>query len=80
MEIAVPSKYLGNYYRSHETSSINYEVSLMLSYCGNNIIATVGRKHNLHNRYQNFALLLQQLKSGLKRTIKWDKFQLKLLT
>ena len=63
VEIVAPVKDLGNFQRSLELPLINCEITLDLTLSTNCVIC----KDN--------AKLLQQLKSGFKRTINWNKYQ-----
>ena len=86
-EIIVPLKYLSNFWRTLEMPLINCEVNLILTWSKDCVITnstgegkfaitetklyvpviTLSTKDN--------AKLLQQLKSGFKRTINWNKYQ-----
>ena len=87
VEIVVPLKYLSNFWRTLEMSLINCEVNLILTWSKDCVITnstgegkfaitetklyvpvvTLSTKDN--------AKLLQQLKSGFKRTINWNKYE-----
>ena len=89
VEIMVPLKYLSNFWRTLEMSLINCEVNLILTWSSTRVITnstgagtfeitdtklyvpvvTLSTKEN--------AKLLQQLKSGFKRVINWNKYLLK---
>ena len=89
VEIMVPPKYLSNFWRTLEMPLINCEVNLILTWSSTCVITnstgagtfeitdtklyvlvvTVSTKEN--------AKLLQQLKSGFKRVINWNKYLLK---
>ena len=86
VEIMVPSKYLSNFWRTLELPLINCEVNLILTWSSTCVITnstgagtfeitdtklyvpvvTLSTKEN--------AKLLQQLKSGFKRVINWNKY------
>ena len=85
-EIMVPLKYLSNFWRTLEMPLINCEVNLILTWSSTCVITnstgagtfeitdtklyvpvvTLSTKEN--------AKLLQQLKSGFKRVINWNKY------
>ena len=87
VEIAVTLKYFSNFWRTLEMPLINCEVNLILTWSKDCVITnstgegkfaitetklyvpvvTLSTKDN--------AKLLQQLKSGFKRTINWNKYQ-----
>ena len=87
VKIIVPLKYLSNFSRTLEMPLINCEVSLILTWWSTCVITssstgegrftitdtkvcvpvvTLSTQHNVK--------LLQQLKSGFKRTINWNKY------
>ena len=101
VEIAIPLKYLGNFWRSLDIPLINCEITLVLSWYKECVL--VGRAHRgppaaapafitspenakfeitdckLHVPIvtlstENDNKLLEQLKSGFKRSIKWNKY------
>ena len=86
-KIAVSLKYLSNFWRTVEMSLINCEINLILILSENCIISERNRVTTFAityaKRYVPFvtlsthdnAKLLQQLKSGFKRTINWNKYQ-----
>ena len=93
VDIMVPSKYLSNFRRTLEISLINCKIDFILSSSTNCVLsnaadqatafATTDRKRyvpvvTLLN--QDNTKLLQQLKSGLKRKIGWNKYQSKITT
>ena len=74
---------------------INCEIDLDLNWCGKCVIvatdvANQGAIHSINDTKlyvplvtlstQDNAKLLEQLKSGFKRTINWNKYQSKILT
>ena len=87
VEIMVPLKYLSNFWRTLEMPLINCEVELILTWLKNCVIssATGETKFKITETKlyvpvvtlstQDNAKLLQQLKSGFKRTINWNKYQ-----
>ena len=88
VEIIVPLKHLSNFWRIFEMLLINCQVNLILiSFKGCVITNSTGAgKFEIKNAKlyvpivtlstQDNAKLLQQLKSGFKRTINWNKYQL----
>ena len=62
VERMVPLKYLSNFWRTLEMPLINCEVNLILIWSE----ITLSQKDN--------TKLLQQLKSGFKRVINWNKY------
>ena len=92
VEIAVPLKYLSNFRRTPEMLSINCEIDLILTWSEDCVIssATGATKFKIADTKlyipvvtlstQDNAKLLQQLKSGFKRTINWNKYQTKVST
>ena len=87
VEIIVPLKYLSNSWRTLEMPSINCEVNLILTWSKDCVItnSTGAGKFAITDTKlyvpvvtlstQDNAKLLQQLKSGFKRTINWNKYQ-----
>ena len=87
VEIIVPLKYLSNFWRTLEMPLINCEVSLFLTWSSTCVITNStgeGRFTITDTKLyvpvvtlstQDNAKLLQQLKSGFKRTINWNKYQ-----
>ena len=90
--IAVPLKYLSNFWKTLEMPLINYEINLLLTWSENYVISsTTGvTKCRITDTKlfvpvvtlstQDNAKLLQQLKSGFKRTINWNNYQPKIST
>ena len=89
-EIMVPLKYLSNFWRTLDMLLTNCEVNIILTWSANCIIssnttaiqatkfAITGTKRYvtvLTLSTNNNAKLLQQLKSGFRRTINWNKYQ-----
>ena len=87
IEIIVPLKYLSNFWRTPEMPLINCELELILTWFKNCVIssATEEKKFKVTEAKlyvpvvtlstKDNAKLLQQLKSGLKRTTNWDKYE-----
>ena len=92
VKIVVPLKYLSNFWRTLEIPLINCEVNLILTWSKDCVIssATGETKFKITDTKlyvpvvtlstQDNAKLLQQLKSGFKRTINWNKYQTKVST
>ena len=82
----VPLKYLSNFWRTLEIPLINCEVSLTLTWSPNYVItnSTSKGKFKITDTSlcipvvtlstQDNAKLLEQLKSGFKRVINWNKY------
>ena len=87
VEIAVTLKYFSNFWRTLEMPLINCEVNLILTWSKDCVIssATGETKFAITETKlyvpvvtlstQDNAKLLQQLKSGFKRTINWNKYE-----
>ena len=87
VEIIVPLKYLSNFWRTLEMPLINCEVNLILTWSKNCVISSAAGEIKFKiadtKLYipvvtlstQDNAKLLQQLKSGFRRTINWNKYQ-----
>ena len=87
VDIIVLLKYLSNFWRTLEMPLINCEVELMLTWSKDCVItnSTVEGKFAITETKlyvpvvtlstQDNAKLLQQLKSGFKRTINWNKYE-----
>ena len=87
VEIMTPSKYLSNIWRTLEIPLTNYEVNLTLTWSKNCVITNSegeGKVAITETKLyvpvvtlstQDNAKLLQQLKSGFKRTINWNKYE-----
>ena len=95
VEIIVPLKYLSNFWRTLEMPLTNCEITLDLNWYEKCIsvatnIANQGATFSITDTKlyvpviilltQNNAKLLEQLKSGFKRTINWNKYQAKVST
>ena len=89
VEIRVPLKYLSNFWRTLEMVLINCEINLILSWSGKCVIVSTdvaGQNARfaitdtklyvpvITLPQQDNAQLLQQLKSGFKRVINWNKY------
>ena len=89
VEIMVPLKYLSNFWRTLEMPLINCEINLILTWSENSVIYSTNNANQnatfaiTNTRLyvpavtlskQEYAKLLQQLKSVFKRTINWNKF------
>ena len=86
VEIMVPLKYLSNFWRTLEMPLINCEVNLILTWSSTCVITNstgAGRYEitdtKLYVPVVNLSIqedtkLLQQLKSGFKRVINWNKY------
>ena len=83
----VPLKYLSNFWRTLEMPLINCEVNLILAWSVNCVVPNASANQAttfaitdtklyvpvVTLSTQDNAKLLQQLKSGFKRTINWNK-------
>ena len=83
----VPLKYLSNFWRTFEMVFINREINLILTWSAYCVISNAAVNQDttfaitdtklyfpvLTLSTEDNAKLLQQLKSGFKRTIKWNK-------
>ena len=88
----VPLKYLSNFWRTLEMPLINFEINLILTWSSTCVItnSTGARRFEITDTKlyvltvtlstQDNAKLLQQLKSGFKRIINWNKYQSKIST
>ena len=89
VEIMVPLKYLSNFWRTLEMPLINCEVNLILTWSSTCVIASVIVANQAATfeitdtklyvpvvtlSTQENAKFLQQLKSGFKRVINWNKY------
>ena len=86
VEIMVSLKYLSNVWRTLEMRLINYEINLILTWSANCVVVSTSNANRnaiTNTRLyvpvvtlstQENAELLQQLKSGFKRVINWDKY------
>ena len=76
----VPLKYLSNFWRTLEMPLINCEINLNLTWSekcvlSNDTKATTFAITDTKLYVPVNAKLLEQLKSGFKRTINWNKYQ-----
>ena len=91
-EIMVPLKYLSNFWRNLEMPFINYEINLILTCSQNCVVVSIdvankNATYGISDRkfyvpvvtlsIQGNSNLLQQLNSGFKRIISWNKYLLK---
>ena len=89
VEIMVPIKYLSNFWRTLEIPLINCEVNLILTWSENCVIISTNVANQnatfaitdtklyvpvITLSQQDNSKLLQQLKSGFKRVINWNKY------
>ena len=86
VEIIIPLKYLSNFWKTLEMLLVNCEVNLILAWSKDCVItnSTGEEKFEITETKvyvpvvtlstQDNAKLLQQLKSGFKRTINWNKY------
>ena len=87
VEIIVPLKYFSNFWRTLEMQSINCQFNLILTWSKDCVItnSTCEGKFEIREKKlyvpvitlssKDNAKLLQQLKSGFKRTINWNKYE-----
>ena len=87
VEVIAPLKYLSNFWRTLEMPLINCEVNLILTWSKDCVITNSegeGKFAITETKLyvpvvtlstQDNAKLLQQLKSGFKRTINWNKYE-----
>ena len=94
VKIMVPLKYLSNFWRTLEILCINCEINLILSCSANCVISNAAVNQATTFAITGTKLyvpvvtlstddngkLSQQLKSGFKRTINWNKHQSKTTT
>ena len=86
VEIMVPLKYLSNFWRTLEISSINCEVNIILIWSSTCVITNSTGAGTFEIRDTNFYVsvvplstqdnskLLQQLKSYFNKTVNWNKY------
>ena len=89
VEIMVPLKYLSNFWRTLEMSLINCEVNLILTWSSTCVLIATGNRTQAARflitdtklyvpvvtlSIQENTKFLQQLKSGFKRVINWNKY------
>ena len=87
VEIIVPLKYLSNFWRTLEMPLINCEVNLILTWSKDCVIANSTGEGKfaitetklyvpvVTSSTKDNEKLLQQLKSGFKKTISWNKYE-----
>ena len=92
VELMVPLKYLGNFWRTLEMPLINCEFNIELTWSKDCVITNsygAGKFAITETKLyvlvvtlsiQDNAKLLQQLKSGFKRIINWNKYESNLKT
>ena len=85
----MPLKYLSNFWRTLEIPLINCEINLILTWSSTCVIAEVNRATSFAKKDTKLYVpvvplltndnvkLLNQFKSGFKRTINWNKYQSK---
>ena len=87
VEITVPLKYLSNFWRTLEMTLVDYEINLILAWSDKCVFSNAAAQTTIFEipdakfyvpvvtlSTQDDAKLLQQLKSGFKRTINWNKY------
>ena len=89
IEIMVPLKYLSNFWRTSEMPLINCEVDLILTWSSTSVLTATGDANQdatiattdtklyvpvVTLSTQENTKFLQQLKSGFKRLINWNKY------
>ena len=89
VELIVPLKCLSNFWRTLEVPLINCEVNLILTWSANCVIVSTDVANQIVTfaiidtklyvpvvtlSTQDNAKLLEQLKSGFKRVINWNKY------
>ena len=86
VEIMVPLKYLSNFWRTYEMPLVNCEVNLIVTWSSTCVITNSTRAGTFAiidtKLYvpvvtlltQDNSKILQQLKSGFKRTVNWNKY------
>ena len=87
VEIIAPLKYLSNFWRTLEMPLINCEVNLILTWSKDSVITNSTGEGKFAIRDTKLYVpvvtlstrdnekLLQQLKSGFKKTISWNKYE-----
>ena len=92
VEIIVPLKYLSNFWRTLEMPLINCQVSLILTWSKDCVISNSTGKGKFAITETKLYVpvvilstkdnekLLQQLKSGFKKTISWNKYESRMKT
>ena len=81
---AVPLEELSNLWRTFEMPLINWEINLILTWSEDSVIFSffLETKFKITDKKTLCSCwnLLEQLKSGLKRIINWNKYQIKVST
>ena len=85
VETAVPLKYLSNFWRTQDMLLINCEVSLSLTWSENCVISATSATFKIRDTKlyvpvvtlsaENDNKLLEQIKTGFKITITWNKYR-----
>ena len=88
VEIMVPFKYKSNFWRTFEMPLINCDINLTVTWSANCVISNAAANQDTTFAITDTKLyvpavtlstdnakLLQQLKSGFKRTINWNKYE-----
>ena len=83
----VPLKYSSNFWRTLQMPLINCEINLIITWSKNCVISNAAANQDTKKYVPVVTLsandigkLLQQSKSGFKRTINWNKYQSKRTT
>ena len=82
VEIMVPLKYLSNFWRTLQMPLINCEITLLLTWSASCVIVSTDNANQNTKLYvpvvtlsqQGNEELLEQLQSGFKRVINWNKY------
>ena len=73
VEVVIPLKYFSNFWRNLDIPLINCEVEIILTWSKNCVLADMTVDATLSK--ENNIKLLKKLKSGFKKTIKWNKYR-----
>ena len=90
----VPLKYLSNFWKTLEMALINCEINLILTWSADCVISSAAVNqaiifaitdtklyvHVVTLSIDDNAKLLEQLKSGFKHTVNWNKYETKTTT
>ena len=95
-KIAVPLKYLSNFFRSLEMPLINYKIHLELNWTKNYVMSTADNNNNNKTTFQITSTklyvpivtlsvkdnvhLTKQLNEGFKRSVYWNEYKSKIET